>query len=428
MSPDLFDPLFRSTRPSVSCVVGPLSTISYFCIYEKLLRSRQNLVTMTMTKKSTIGKNNKEGDAPSPANIISSSHSRFCDKEIPRWLSYVVTFIVFPLNMMLMCLIIFIYGLFCSDSMTIKTLLLIYAGYILFDRNRCDGKDYPCHRFPFSTIRHWIRNNWLFGISTAYHPIRLHKTAELPAVDKDGRKMQYFFTCHPHGVISVGTWSTFASDEVGFHKLYPGIHPYIAGIRHAFFIPFFRDWCLLAGCVSAGKACLHHILGTRKESVAINLGGAAEAFMSVEKDPKTGNPKMKLLMKDRKGFCKIALQHGVNLVPVISLEEQLLFDLVDLPHSLYKIQVFLQKYVFGIAPVIAWGNKWPLMPKRQEVNVFVGKPISCKKKENPSQADIDAKHEEYCQELEAMFYRCRKKVKDCENWEIELVEHPAKHV
>ena len=373
-------------------------------------------------------RNDRESDSASSPTILASSQSRFCDKTyIPQWVSYCITFYAFPLNMMLISLVVFISGLF-SQSVPIRTMFLIYAGYIIIDRKRCDGIDYPCHRFPFNLLRHWVRNNWLYGISTAYHPIRLHKTAELPAYDKEGNERQYFFTCHPHGVICVGTWSIFASDEVGFQKLFPGIKPYLAGIKHAFFIPFFRDWCILAGCISAGKESLCHTLGNRKKSVAINLGGAAEAFMSLEENKETGNPKMKLLLKDRKGFCKIALQHGVNLVPILSLEEQLLYDLLPLPHLLFKVQVMLQKHVFGVAPVLAWGNKWPLMPKARELNVFVGKPIPCPQKDDPSSAEVDALHKRYCQELEALFHECKKTVKGCENWELELVEHPIKQI
>jgi len=116
--------------------------------------------------------------------------------------------------------------------------MVVYTGYLVLDRNRCEGHGYPCDRFPFRTLQHWIRNNYLYAMSTAYHPIYLHKTAELPATDTNGNQCRYFFTCHPHGVISVGTWSVFCSDEVGFAKLFPGIEPCVAGIKHAFFVPF----------------------------------------------------------------------------------------------------------------------------------------------------------------------------------------------
>lgn len=332
--------------------------------------------------------------------------------------------------MMVFGLAFFIYGIFFTNNVYLRTCMVVYAVWVFWvDRKRCDGVGYPSeHQFPFNVLRHWVRNNFLYGIHCAYYPIKLHKTAELPIKDKHNNKQKYLFTCHPHGVIGVGTMSVFGSDEVGFSKLFPGIDPYLTGLRQAFSVPFFRDWCLLGGILSADKSSFRHIFEMKQESAVINLGGAAEAFISMEANPETGNPVMKFLLKDRKGFCKLALQHGVSLVPVISFEEHLLFDLVQLPACAHRVQLYLQKHVFGFAPVMVWGNKWPFMPKRHELNVFVGRPIPCTKNVNPTSMDIDDKHREYCQELEFMFHECKKLVEGCENWELQLVEHPIKNV
>lgn len=165
------------------------------------------------------------------------------------------------------------------------------------------------------------------------------------------------------------------------------------------------------------------------------MGGAAEAFIGLGTNPATGNTVMKLLLKDRKGFCKLALQYGVSIVPVITFEEHLLFDLLKLSETgggvgglLYKFQLYLQKQVIGFAPVLFWGNLWPLMPKRHPLNVFVGKPIACPRIAKPTQTDIDATHDEYCRELVDMFHKFKKLVKGCEDWELELIEHPFKKI
>jgi len=309
------------------------------------------------------------------------------------------------------------------------------AWVLLWDRNRCDGKGYP-DVFPFRQLRHWVRNNWFYAAFCAYYPIRLHKTADLPAVDpQTGQKCQYLFACHPHGVLGVGTVSVFGTDEVGFRQLYPGIDTYLTGLRQLFYTPIFREWLLLGGCLSSDKCSFSHIFKIRKESAVINLGGAAEAFVGLGHNPTTGNAVMKLLLKGRKGFCKLALQHGVSLVPVITFEENLLFDLLRLPETsgvgsmFYRIQLYLQKHVLGFAPLLVWGNKAPLMPKRHELNVFIGKAIKCPEViANPTQEQIDAKHKEYCQEIEIMFHKCKVFAPGCEDWELELIEHPFQSV
>lgn len=343
-----------------------------------------------------------------------------------------MTLLSFPLNMMAGSVALFVYCIFFSNNVYARTACISYLLWmILIDRKRCDGIGYPTStKEPFKTMRHWVRNNWLYAMHTAYYPIRLHKLAELPAETNDKKKCRYLFTCHPHGVLGVGTMATFATDELGFKTLYPGIDTHMTGLKQVFDTPLFRDWCLLGGILSADKASFRHIFEVKQASAALNLGGAAEAFIGLGKNPNTGKAVMKLLLKDRKGFCKLALKHGVSLVPVIAFEEHLLFDLVRLPSTggtwLYKFQLYLQKRVLGFAPLIVMGNKWPLMPKRHPLNVFVGKPIACDKMESPTQEQINAKHKEYCDALEKMFHQCKVLVPGCEDWELEFIDHPFK--
>lgn len=344
-----------------------------------------------------------------------------------------MAFVAFPLNLMAGLTSLFFYCIFFSHNVYVRTLCILYMLWMfLIDRKRCDGIGYPTStREPFKTLRYWIRNNWLYGVFSAYFPITLHKLANLPAEDKDnGQKCRYLFTCHPHGVLGVGTMATFGSDEVGFKKLYPGIDTHMTGLRQVFYTPLFRDWCLLGGCLSSDKTSFRHIFQEKQASAALNLGGAAEAFVGLGKNPVTGNTVMKLLLKERVGFCKLALQHGVSLVPVITFEEHLLFDLIQLRQGTwsYKFQLYLQKQILGFAPLLVMGNKWPLMPKRQPLNVFVGKPIACTQTENPTSDEINAKHKQYCEALETMFHQCKVLVPGCERWELEFIDHPFKSV
>ncbi|CAB9509485.1 acylglycerol O-acyltransferase [Seminavis robusta] len=375
----------------------------------------------------------REPDAKDKSSIVlATAEPRFARSGIPSWITYWVTFFSFPLNMMGMSWSIFGYGLFMSKNVYVRSLCVSYLAWIGLDRNRCNGIGYPHHRAPFRYLRKWLRNNWLYAIQCAYYPLRIHKLAELPTTTADNKKAKYLFACHPHGVIGVGSLSVFGTEESGFNQLYPGIDTYMTGLRQIFLTPFFRDWCLFGGCFSADKKSFRHVFETIQGSVAVNLGGAAEALIGLEPNPTTGNTVMKLLLKDRKGFCKLALQHGVSLVPVITFEEHLLFDLIRFPTSggtlLYKLQVYLQKQILGFAPLLVWGNMAPLMPKRQTLNVFVGAPIACPRIEHPSQEEIDAKHKEYCGELEKMFHGCKKLVPGCEDWELELVDHPFNSV
>ena len=138
-------------------------------------------------------KKKKKSDLPPPI-ILATSQSRFCDKNIPFWLSYAIAFLTFPLNMMLMGLGFFIYGLCFSPNIYLRTFMGIYAIWLIFiDRKRCDGVGYPCHTVPFNYLRHWVRNNLLYAMHCAYYPIKLHKLGDLPTTTKDqhGNKQRY---------------------------------------------------------------------------------------------------------------------------------------------------------------------------------------------------------------------------------------------
>ena len=51
----------------------------------------------------------------------------------------------------------------------------------------------------------------------AYFPAKLHKTHDLPPTRK------YIFGYHPHGIISHGAFSAFATEALGFSEKFPGI-------------------------------------------------------------------------------------------------------------------------------------------------------------------------------------------------------------
>lgn len=104
---------------------------------------------------------------------------------------------------------------------------------------------------------------------------------------------------------------------------------------------------------------------------AIVVGGAAEAFNCRPRQ-------YKLVLKKRKGFCKVALQNGSPLVPVFSFGETDLFDQVQNPEgsTIRKIQEWLKKRI-GLAPAIPLGRgifqyNYGIVPHRRPVTT-VGK-------------------------------------------------------
>jgi len=140
----------------------------------------------------------------------------------------------------------------------------------------------------------------------------------------------------------------------------------------SFWVPFFREWVLLNGFCSANKPTLVGRLAAG-ESLVLVPGGAREALSA---HPGT----MKLLLQKRRGFVRLALEHGVPLVPVLGFGENDIFDTyvaggtttgsTTTLHWARRLQDrFLALCSFS-APL--WTN---LAPNRVPLNVVVGSPI-----------------------------------------------------
>jgi 2-acylglycerol O-acyltransferase 2 len=126
----------------------------------------------------------------------------------------------------------------------------------------------------------------------------------------------------------------------------------------------------------------------------IALGGAEE-FRYMEAGT------MDVVIKKRKGFVKIALQTGVDLVPLIGFGENEIFALIKNPifQPLHKIFHFLFK---ASAPLFK-GKVFGILPSRHPLVTVVGKPISVEKVENPTTEQIEELHGRYLKELQDLY-------------------------
>lgn len=215
--------------------------------------------------------------------------------------------------------------------------------------------------------------------------------------------------------ISVGLFGNFVSDWSSFRDHFPGIRPKVCTLNFHFFVPVFREIALGWGLMSAKKKSILNALnqphdkaarcnrdGNTANAVAIVVGGAQEALLS---RPGT----YRLILKKRKGFCKIALETGASLVPVFSFNEN---DVYDQPSNepgtrLRRFQDWVKKRT-GVAPACFIGRgffqyAYGIIPRRVPVTTVVGAPIDVPKTANPTQKEIDDLHERYTKELEKLF-------------------------
>ncbi|XP_062983826.1 2-acylglycerol O-acyltransferase 2 [Elgaria multicarinata webbii] len=266
---------------------------------------------------------------------------------------------------------------------------MVYAAWWAFDWDtpRKGGR-----RIKF--IRNWIAWRYMKN----YFPVTLVKTVALDPTKN------YIFGFHPHGVLVAGAFINFCTEATGFSQLFPGLTPYMLMLNIWFRIPFFRDYLMSGGLIPSDKHSASYVL--RKpgggNALIIAVGGAQEAL-----DARPGA--FTLLLENRKGFVRLAIQHGTPLVPVFSFGENELFDQVENPKGswLRWTQERLQK-VMGISlPLFhargVFQYSFGLLPYRRPIHTVVGKPIKVEKKHNPSEDEVDDLHKTYMEELCKLF-------------------------
>jgi len=278
-------------------------------------------------------------------------------------------------------------------------ILIPYLLHMLLSKAATDG------RLRFRSERFRRLPVWKFFAD--YYPARLHKTHDLPPTRK------YIFGYHPHGIISHGAFAAFATESLGFSEKFPGITNSLLTLESNFRIPLYREYILSLGIQSVSKESITNILtkGGRNDegmgrAVTIVVGGARE---SLEAQPWT----MHLVLSQRKGFIKLAIRTGADLVPVLAFGENDLYDQVsaETHPSIRRMQMYVLRTLKFTLPFLhgrgIFNYDVGLMPYRRPLNIVVGKPIQVTQARggDVDMAEVDRLHGLYVDELKKMWDR-----------------------
>ena len=270
-------------------------------------------------------------------------------------------------------------------------ILFPYVLYLLFSNAGTSGS--------LKRRSNWLRSLRVWSLFGSYFPARLHRSQELPATRK------YIFGYHPHGIISHGAFAAFATEALGFSTLFPGVTNTLLTLDANFRIPIYRDYALAMGLRSVSRESCINLLtkgGANGEgmgrAITIVVGGARE---SLDAQPRS----LRLVLRQRKGFIKLAIRTGADLVPVLAFGENELYDQVQ-PDShpfIHKMQLIVKKIMGFTVPLFfargVFNYDVGMMPYRQPLNVVVGKPIRSVQTNHPDETYVDEIHEKYVKEL-----------------------------
>ncbi|KAI1902807.1 hypothetical protein AGOR_G00019920 [Albula goreensis] len=240
----------------------------------------------------------------------------------------------------------------------------------------------------------WVRKWTVWKHFRDYFPVKLVKTAEL-----DPSK-NYILGSHPHGIMCAGAFSCFSTESSGFAQAFPGMRSCLAILAGLFRMPLYRDYLMSAGMCPVSKPSLEFLLSRNGTGnvVVIVIGGAAESLAS---SPGVNT----VVMRQRKGFVRLALEYGADLVPVYNFGENELFrQVVFQEGSIMRTLQTAFKRVMGFAPCLFIGQSWGLVPYKTPITTVVGRPISVPQFSSPPEEMVDHYHSLYMEALTQLFH------------------------
>ncbi|GMS98149.1 hypothetical protein PENTCL1PPCAC_20324 [Pristionchus entomophagus] len=139
---------------------------------------------------------------------------------------------------------------------------------------------------------------------------------------------------------------SFASDMFGIRELYKGLKTWSVTLSGHFLLPLRREALMWGGMGASSKRNIQWILRQKEKGhvVTIAIGGCNEGIMSAP-------GKYHLKLADRKGFVKVAMAEGADLVPMFRFGENDTYRPVNgiCPKRLRNAQAHIVKN-FGFCP------------------------------------------------------------------------------
>jgi len=278
----------------------------------------------------------------------------------------------------------------------------------------------PYYAWTLTLGRHELRdgNHWhrfskqypVFRAARQY--LRMKLIADSSAADSFGGKngtqrdtdpheqkpQQFIFAVFPHGayadyrVIMDGMLDTVLPPSVASRT-----RTLTATVL--FRIPLVREIALWTGCVDARRSVAERLL-ERGRSLVVLPGGEMEQIMT-----QYGNEEVYL--KNRKGFIKLAMRHGVAVVPVyvFGVSDYYKTSSFFLPFRVWLVKTLGIGISFNFGLFGSMGCPFPV-----NTTAVFGKPIRFARDNDPSLDALNAAHQRFCASLVELFDRHKKEL------------------
>ncbi|CAM9598235.1 unnamed protein product [Phaeothamnion confervicola] len=192
---------------------------------------------------------------------------------------------------------------------------------------------------------------------------------------------RYMLAESPHGIVPLG--QQLLSATVCQHT-YPGVGQ-MAGVAAdiVMWIPVIRQLYGWLGTRCAGRGTIASMYRDGV-NVAVVLGGIAEMFLvSTEEE--------RVYLKNRKGFVRMAVMQGADVVPLFFFGNSSLFTLVGGGDGSLLLSISRR---IKSSLLVFHGRFGLTVPYRRPLRMVSGRPIHVQQTDDPSQEYIDSIHQE----------------------------------
>jgi len=214
---------------------------------------------------------------------------------------------------------------------------------------------------------------------------------ELRKMAKEGKKV--IVATVPHGVISFVGLCCWVNAPDDLRRIKTAV------ASSLLYIPILKNVMGIFGLTSASASNLkkHFKKDGVDGSIVVYIGGIAELFKSSRKDER-------LHLANRKGFIKLALREGVDILPAYFFGNTSVLTVMKtgpLANLSRKIQAALTYF---------WGKFYLPIPRDEKLLYARGRPLGLPHIPEPTQEDIDKWHAKYCEEITRLFEKYKEKV------------------